>query len=86
MDGQDVSVLLYGPERYAGISRNLRWGILDGLDLPDLCLRIFLGRPSLILPKQDVRRWVTIFDLTLTDGFRGGDNFVPGRRILCGRR
>jgi hypothetical protein len=86
MDGNDVSVFLYGPERYSGTFRNLHCGILDGLDLPDLCLRIFLGRPSLILPKQDVRRWVTIFDLTLTDGFRGCDNSVPGRRILCGRR
>jgi hypothetical protein len=86
MDGKDVPVLLHGPERYSGIFCNLRWGILNRLDRPDLCLRIFLGRPSLILPEQDFRRRVTIFHPTLTDGFGGGDNFVPGRRVLRGQR
>ena len=60
MDGPDVSVLLHGPESCSGIFcnlcrgifRNLCRGILNGLYGPDLCLRIFLGCPSLELPKQ----------------------------------
>src|SRR5258707_3337763 len=98
----DVSVLLHGPERCSGIFRNLCRdifrnlcrgilhnlcrGILNGLYGPNLCLRLFLGRPSLELSKQGFRWWLTIFRLTLTGGFRGGSNFVAGRRVLCGRR
>ena len=89
-----MSVLLLGLERCSGIFRNLCRGILhnrcrgilNGLYGPDLCLRIFFGRPSFELPKQGFRRWLTIFRLTMIGGFRGGSNFVAGRRVLCGRQ
>lgn len=79
-DSSDVSVR--GSERCSGIFRNLCGGIFNGLYGPGLCLRIFLGRPSLELSKQGFM--LTIFSLTLT-GFKRGDNFVAGRRVLCGR-
>ena len=96
LDGPDASVLLHGPERCwdifcnlcLGIFRTLcRGGILHNLCRgTHLCVRIILGRPSLELPKQGFRRWLTIFRLTLTGGFRGGSNFVAGRRVLCDQR
>ena len=95
LDGPEASVLLHGPKRCWRIFRNLCRGsilhnlcrgILNGLYGPHLCVRIILGRPSLELPKQGFRRWLTIFRLTLTGGFRGGSNFVAGRRVLCGQR
>ncbi len=95
VDGPDVSAFLHGPQRCSGILRNLcrgilhnlRRGILNVLYGPDLCPRIFLRRPSLELPKQGfIRWWLTIFRLAPGGGFKGGNNFVAGRRVLCGRR
>ena len=60
---------------------NLRPGILNRLYGPDLCLRIFLGCPSLELPKQVF----TIFGLVLTGGFRGGSIFLAGSTSFAAR-
>jgi hypothetical protein len=79
-------LLLHGPHRCWGIFHDRCWGILCGLYGLNLCPCTFLGCPSLELPKQGFRCWLTIFQLTLTGGFRGGSNFVAGRRVLCGRR
>lgn len=91
--GQDTSVLLHEPMRDPGILRylfrtlfhSLCRGVLNGLCGLDLRVRIFLCRPSLELPEQRVRCWITLFRLICRGGFSGG-YFIAGRRILCGRR
>jgi hypothetical protein len=52
LHGPDLSLLLHGPDLFWGSLRDLCLGILHGLYGPDLCLCIFLGRPSLELIQQ----------------------------------
>ena len=73
LHGPDLSVLFHGPDLCRGILRNLcrgilhnlYRGILHGLNGPDLCPCIFLGRrPSLELLQQAFNRRLTDFGLT----------------------
>ena len=50
--GPDLSLLLHGSDLFCGSLRDPCLGILHGLYGPDLCLCIFLGRPSLELIQQ----------------------------------
>jgi hypothetical protein len=88
IDLTDMPVLFLGPQRCWAhdISHNLCWGILNRLYGPDLCLRIFLVRPSLEQPKQGFRREHTIFSLALIRRLRRDSNLVADLRLLCARR
>jgi hypothetical protein len=52
LHGPDLLLLLHGPDLFWGSLHKLCLGILYGLYGPDLCLCIFLGRPSLELIQQ----------------------------------
>jgi len=90
----DVSVLLHGPDLRSGILHDLclvildlGLGVLDGLHGlfgSDLC--IFLRRPSLELPEQGFRWWLTDFGLALRCSFKSGTNFFARRDFACCRR
>jgi hypothetical protein len=85
-----LEVLFHLPVRCSGIFLNLcRFnlhnrcrGILNGLCEPNLCLRIFLGSPSLEFPKQGLVLTIFIFNLTLMGGFKRSSNLIAGRRVL----
>ena len=84
--------IFYGPDLRTGIYAlclvisDLGLGILYGGGGPDLCLRIFLCRPSLELLEHGFRWWLRIFGLTLMGSAEGGSNFGARRRFPCSRR
>jgi hypothetical protein len=95
LHGPDLSVLFHGPDLCRGILRNLcrgilhnlHRGILHGLNGPDLCPCILLGRrPSLELLQQAFNRRLTDFGLTLIGRFNSRSSFVARRCVPCSRR
>ena len=89
------SGIMLGPRMCAGIFHgpDLRSGIYDlclvilyGLHGPDLCMCIFVCRPSLELLEQGFGWWLRISGLTLIGRVKGGSNFGARRCLPCSRR
>jgi hypothetical protein len=84
--------IFYGPDLRTGIYDpclvilDLGLGILYRLHGPDLCLCIFLRRPSLELLEHGLGWWLRIFGLTPIGSIKGGSNFGARRCLPCSRR
>jgi hypothetical protein len=72
--------------QWEGFLHNLWSGILYWLGRPGLCLRIFIGRPSLELIQHGFGWRLIDFGLTLKGSFKSGKQLIAAGRFPCSRR